>query len=85
MDTKITKIDSVKKPAINRVEVNIEEDGVKLQGFCNFAGDDNKAHVVARALERDMRINNKALFPIPEPEPTEELEEMEPSLTKEVR
>jgi len=45
-----------------------------------------QAHL--RHAERDARVNYHRMFPLPEPEPMEELEEfeeMEAPLTKEVR
>ena len=84
MDVKVMSIDAKSKPEINRVSVDIDERGVKLHGECNVSGNDAQARIVARALERDMRINHHAKFPIPEPEPMEEFEEMEAPLTKEV-
>jgi len=73
MDVKVMSIDAKSKPEINRVSVDIDERGVKLHGECNVSGNDAQARIVARALERDMRINNHAMFPLPEPEPMEEM------------
>jgi len=84
MDVKVMSIDAKSKPEINRVSVDINEDGVVLHGECNVSGNDAQARMVARVLEKDMRINNHAKFPLPEPEPIKEFEEMEAPLTKEV-
>lgn len=54
---------------ITQIDVDFSDEGVNLQGSVKVIGEWQQ---YLKTFEQDMRNNNISLFPIPEPEPTEE-------------
>lgn len=56
-------------PQITQINVDFSDEGVNLQSSVKVIGEWRQ---YLRIVEQDMRNNNRSLFPIPEPEPTDE-------------
>ena len=56
-------------PQITQIDVDFSDEGVNLQGYVRVK---NRWQSYLKSFERDMRNNNRSLFPLPEPEPMDE-------------
>jgi len=56
-------------PTITRIDVDFSDEDVNLQGSVRVKGSWKQ---YLKSFERDMRNNNRSLFPVPEPEPIDE-------------
>ena len=54
---------------ITQIDVDFSDEGVNLQGSVKVVGEWQQ---YLKTFEQDMRNNHKSLFPLPEPEPTDE-------------
>ena len=54
---------------ITQIDVDFSDEGVNLQGSVKVVGEWQQ---YLKTFEQDMRNNNRSLFPLPEPEPTDE-------------
>lgn len=66
------------EPRIVKGEVDFAQKGVALKGSVHVVGTDAQVQAHMRKFEVDMEVNNKIMFPEPEPaEPVMEFEEIE--------
>jgi hypothetical protein len=58
---------------VTKIEVDFSDEEINLQGETRVKGDSEVAERYVKIFEKDLRRNNKELFPEPElPEPEEE-------------
>lgn len=70
-------------PQIIEAAIDFSEEGVPIEEKIKIIGNEADVAICLKFAELDARINNRRMFPIPEPEPMEEFEEIEGPLTRE--
>jgi len=65
------------KSRVTEAKVDFKSEDIPLVQTLKIVGNDGDVQAHLRHAERDARVNYHRMFPLPEPEPMEELEEFE--------